>query len=224
MNSHSTRRQSAVTLMSNSQKLLAACLLGVSASLLAGCNWSTSLAVETEKTTESKSGTPATAAETASPVPSTGNSPVTKTPDAATSQAVPAEEESSTELQPKLEHVDPRQLVGTWQDSFFGTRTLTLNADGTAQMTLELDFAGRLLYGRRLDFDMQWSVEAGRVTINILAGRPAKSAKSAMNTWGSRYVYLLDCVEDKQIEMRDSDGSMNHRLQRVPDDETSEPK
>jgi hypothetical protein len=213
----------------NSQQLLAACLLGVCACLLgvcacllAGCNWSTSLALETEKTTESKPGTPGTVS--ADPVASTANPPVTKIPDAAADQATPAGVESSTELQPSLKHVDPRQLVGTWQDSFFGTRTLTLNADGTAQMTLELDFAGRLLYGRRLDFDMQWSVEAGRVTIDILAGRPAKSAKSAMKTFGSRYVYLLDCVEDKQIEMRDSDGSMNHRLQRVPDDETSEPK
>lgn len=146
-----------------------------------------------------------------------------KIPDAETRQTAPADEVSSTGLQPKLQHVDSRQLVGTWRDSFFGTRTLTLNADGTAQMALELDFAGRLMYGSRLDFDMQWSVEGATVTIDILDGQPAKSAKSAMNTWGSRYVYLLDCVEDKQIEMRDSDGSMNHRLRRVADSETSEP-
>ena len=70
----------------------------------------------------------------------------------AVSQPVP--ETASSALQPKLTTVDRNQLVGCWRDSFFGTRTLTLNSDGTAAMVLELDFAGRLLYGSRLDFDM----------------------------------------------------------------------
>ena len=85
-------------------------------------------------------------------------------------------------------------------------------------MILDLDFAGRLMYGKRLDFDMTWSVEGALVTFDILEGSPSKQAQSAMATWGSRYEYLLDCVEDHQIEMRDSDGSMNYRLRRVSDE------
>lgn len=155
-----------------------------------------------------------------SPAPTAGKleqvTTPTAQPPADTTPAVeePAESQPAG-LQPKLTSVDPAQLVGQWKDTFFGTRTLTLHADGTAQMTLDLDFAGRLMYGKRLEFDMQWSVEGAVVTIDILDGRPAKSAKSAMNTWGNRYVYLLDCVEDHQVEMRDSDGSMNHVLRRV---------
>lgn len=124
----------------------------------------------------------------------------------------------TTGLQPKLTKVDPAQLVGQWKDSFFGTRTLVLKPDGTAKMVLDLDFTGRLLYGKRLEFDMIWSVEGAVVTIDVLSGRPEKPAKSAMSTWGDRYVYLLDCVEDHQVEMRDSDGSMSHVLRRVSDD------
>lgn len=125
---------------------------------------------------------------------------------------------NASTLQPKLMSVDASQLIGKWRDSFFGTRTLTLNADGTARMELDLDFAGRLLYGSRLDFDMRWQLEGATVTIDVIDGTPAKAAKSAMSTFGTRYVYLLDCVEDHTVEMRDDDGSMSHKLKRIPSD------
>lgn len=96
---------------------------------------------------------------------------------------------------------------------------MTLNADGTATMVLDLDFAGRLLYGKRLEFDMKWSLENGVVTIDILEGRPAAASKSATGTWGSRYEYLLDRVEEDAVEMRSSDGTMNHTLKRISDDQ-----
>jgi len=143
---------------------------------------------------------------------------VTETPQVEPQKPV---EPAKAGLQPKLTKVDPAQLVGQWKDSFFGTRTLILKADGTARMILDLDLTGRLLYGKRLEFDMEWSVEGAVVTIDILKGTPEKPARSAMNTWGERYVYLLDCVEDHQVEMRDSDGSMNYVLRRVAEDTTA---
>jgi len=158
---------------------------------LAGCNWSSSSTLALENDCKSSS--------------------------ASEDAAAPAEQPSTT-LQAKLEKVDRSQLVGTWRDTFLGTRTLTLNDDGTARMILDLDFAGRLLYGSRLDFNMTWTVEGATITIDILDGKPAKSAKSAMETWGKRYAYLLDCVEDHQIEMRDWDGSANYKLRRLPDE------
>jgi hypothetical protein len=115
-----------------------------------------------------------------------------------------------------LTQVDPSRLVGCWQDSFFGKRTLILKADGTARMVLDLDFAGQLLYGKRLDFDMRWSLDGAKVVIEIISGRPEKAAKSAMKTWGEIYEYNLECVEDHEVQMRSSDGSMFHKLQRLP--------
>jgi hypothetical protein len=158
----------------------------LSCALLSGCSWSpTTLAVEN--------------------------------PTEATVEAAHVEEKPDADgrLKAKLSSVNPDRLVGTWRDKFFGTRTLTLNADGSAKMVLDLDFAGRLMYGNRLEFDMKWSVEGANVMIDIIEGTPAKNAKSAMDTWGSRYEYLLDCVEDDKIEMRDWDGSMNHSLRRL---------
>lgn len=137
--------------------------------------------------------------------------------------AQPPEVASDTvpKLQPKLTMVDPARIVGSWRDSFFGTRTLTLNADGTAHMRLDFDFAGRLLYGSRLDFDMKWKLEDGVVTFDIIGGHPAKNANSAIEMWGKKYVYLLDHVEDNKVEMRDGVQATSYTLARLPDDATS---
>ncbi|MEI8379873.1 MAG: hypothetical protein WCJ09_07080 [Planctomycetota bacterium] len=184
--------------------------------VLPGC--SGSLAVESPAPPQ----TPVVTSEERSTPESATEKNVTTTPQVTPEKPAEPTATVTTGLQPKLTKVDPAQLVGQWKDSFFGTRTLVLKPDGTAKMILDLDFTGRLLYGKRLEFDMVWSVDGAVVTIDILSGHPEKSAKSAMNTWGERYVYLLDCVEDHQVEMRDSDGSMSHVLRRVPD-ETSTP-
>lgn len=125
---------------------------------------------------------------------------------------------TSDEPLPKLAHVDVRQLVGRWRDSFFGERTLTLNADGTGRMELDLDFAGRLLYGKRLDFEMTWKVMGGVVSIEIQEGHPSDAAKSAIESWGKSHKYLLDTVEDDHVAMRDSTGKLNYRLSRLADE------
>ena len=194
-------------------------LFSVATCCLIGCGGSpTTLAVENPNSLNQGLSTP-NPENTASTITPTDNE-TGKTVPVTSSDPIPPRPETTTK--PTVEtmpgDVTETQLVGSWQDSFFGKRTLVLNADGSAKMILELDFAGQLLYGRRLEFDMQWSLEEGKVTIDILSGRPEKSAKSAIDTWGSRYEYLLDCVKDHQIEMRDADGSMNHVLRRIPEE------
>ena len=185
---------------------LCQCLFALLATCgLAGCNWSTTMAVESS--VDATNGS----------VPDSAATPAAKSP---IEQSPTEQPDENGRLKARLTTVDRTQLVGTWKDSFFGARTLTLNADGTARMVLDLDFAGRLMYGSRLDFDMTWSVEGATVSIDIIKGTPVKAAKSLMQTWGSRYEYLLDCVEDRRIEMRDWDGSMNYTLRRISDDKS----
>lgn len=194
-----------------------------------GCGGSpTTLAVETPPKSDSAEKAPpaAIANETPSATEKTEATPNTafKTVEEPTPSSTPTDPLPATALQPKLTMVDPQEVIGRWRDSFFGTRTLTLNADGTARMELDLDFAGRLLYGKRLDFDMKWTLEGGTITIDVIEGTPAEQAKSAMATWGSRYMYLLDNIETQQIEMRDWDGSMSYTLRRLPDEKPSDSK
>lgn len=175
---------------------------------LSGCNWSTttlaldnpaSIKTNVAKTTDIAVPTPVADLDSSDQQPQ-----VQAEPDGAAAA-------------PLQTHVDPAQLVGRWQDPFFGKRTLVLNADGTAQMRLDLDFAGSLLYGKQVDFDMKWSLDKGTVTIDILSGKPEAAAKSLMDTWGTQHIYLLDLVESERIEMRDKRHLAGHTLQRLPE-------
>jgi len=197
-------------------------LLGVAASLT-GCNWSPpTLAVELPQSTGSELGVAPPTAETAAPetLPPADSSVACQPAEVVPSTAQSSEVgQSQSELAPKVQNVAAAQLLGRWRDSFLGTRTLTLNADGSAKMELDLDFAGRLLYGKRLEFDMKWSLKDGVVAVDIVEGRPAAASKSAISIWGDRYEYLLDRVEADVVEMRSSDGSTNHTLRRLSADE-----
>ncbi len=143
-------------------------MVAAGVSMLSGCNWSPpTLAVELPGS--APAGTARTAEAVVTPVPSEDATPDPveaipgATPGATVddmppqpTEAVTVAHETSDDGQsrptfsPKLTNVSASQLIGRWRDSFFGTRTLTLNADGTATMVLDLDFAGRLLYGKRL--------------------------------------------------------------------------
>lgn len=173
---------------------------------LTGCNGSaTTLALENPASVKTEAvkpevealPEPATASETTPPEPAN-------------------QTEADNSAVPLQTNVDPAQLVGTWQDSFYGKRTLVLNPDGTAHMRLNLDFAGRLLYGKQVDFDMTWSLDKGAVTIEIVGGHPHRAAMTLMDTWGTQHTYLLDQVECDRVEMRDKTHSTSHVLQRLP--------
>jgi hypothetical protein len=122
---------------------------------------------------------------------------------------------SDPEWTPLLTKVDPAQLLGSWQDSFFGTRTLTLNADGTARMQLDFDLAASLLYGQQLDLDMKWRLEGAVVKADIITGDPADAATLVMRDWGTHHIFLLDRVEPEIIQMRDPEHTLKHTLRRV---------
>ncbi len=109
---------------------------------------------------------------------------------------------------------DAQRLVGSWRDSFCGQRTLTLKADGTATMLLELDFARRLLYGKRLTFEMRWSVNESILTFEILAGTPLDAARSAMKIWGEKFEYRVVQLDDEQLQAWASDDSALYKLRR----------
>jgi hypothetical protein len=179
-------------------------LLSLLACSLSGCNWSTTtLALDNPASTKPSVSE---AIELPKPATDLGSSD---------EQSENQAETDSPTASPLQTNVDPALLVGRWQDSFFGKRTLVLNADGTAEMRLDLDFAGSLLYGKQVDFDMKWSLDQGTVTINILNGKPERAAKSLMDTWGKQHIYLLDLVESDRIEMRDKSRLASHTLQRL---------
>ena len=116
---------------------------------------------------------------------------------------------------PPISPFDSKQLVGCWRDGFCGQRTLTLKPDGSATMLLELDFAGRLLYGKTLEFDLQWSLDGSTLSFEILTGRPIDAAKSAMKLWGEAFDYRLELVDNESLHGWASDDSILYKLRRI---------
>lgn len=90
-----------------------------------------------------------------------------------------------------------------------------MKADGSATMFLELDFAGRLLYGKTLEFDMRWSLEGSILSFEILTGRPVDAAKSAIKLWGEAFDYRLELVDGKHLHGWASDDSTLYKLRRI---------
>ena len=133
-------------------------------------------------------------------------------------------EETPPVARPSSAAFDSKQLVGCWRDGFCGQRTLTLKADGSATMLLELDFAGRLLYGKTLEFDMRWSLSESILSLEILTGRPVDAARSAIKLWGEAFEYRIELVDHERLHGWTSDDATLYKLRRItpPDAADSE--
>jgi hypothetical protein len=109
---------------------------------------------------------------------------------------------------------EPRQrLLGAWVDEFYGRRVFEFRDDGTATMTLELDAVGKLLYGPKLTFFIDWTLEADVLTLKMTGGEPAGTAVSLAKLFGESSQQRLEGVTDAELQLRslDSDKLYLHR-------------
>src|SRR5438876_1134561 len=66
-----------------------------------------------------------------------------------------------------------QKMLGVWQDSYQGKRTMTLNEDGSGTMLVELTGLQATLFAPKLRFDMQWTVEGKIFKQRTEGGEPA---------------------------------------------------
>ncbi len=107
------------------------------------------------------------------------------------SSAIPVSLDASHDVPPQTDqsdtvasasHDDPdtllrQQLVGVWTLQQHGQRTITIEPDGTARMVVELDWLGAMLYGKRLDITLTWSIDEGVMTQTMQGGEPEDTVK-----------------------------------------------
>ncbi|WP_020473574.1 hypothetical protein [Zavarzinella formosa] len=116
-----------------------------------------------------------------------------------------------------------RLLVGTWQDEYKGKRTMTLNADGTATMLVELKGVQAVLMGPKLRFDMKWSLMDQILTKITVSGEPADKVNFILNTMGNTSNETLQEVNEEHLLTLDKDGKTKYDWKRVAKDDTSKP-
>lgn len=110
-----------------------------------------------------------------------------------------------------------RQLVvGTWHDDYQGRRTMTLRADGTGTMVVELTGVQAALFAPRLQFEMEWSIEDGRLKKQTLRGEPATQVQLILATMGDRVDEpILELTADRLL-LLDKDGQTRYDWRRPP--------
>ena len=108
-----------------------------------------------------------------------------------------------------------RLAVGTWQDDYQGKRTMTLKDDGTGTMVVELDGLKAKLFAQRLEFEMVWSVDKGRLKKRTLKGEPAVTVELILKTMGDRVDEpILELTKDRLL-LLDKDGKTKYDWRRV---------
>jgi len=109
-----------------------------------------------------------------------------------------------------------RQLVvGTWEDEYQGKRTMTLEEDGTGTMVVELSGAKAKWFAERLEFEMVWSVEKGRLKKRTLKGKPAVTVNLILKTMGDRVDEPILELTEERLLLLDKDGKTKYDWRRI---------
>ena len=134
----------------------------------------------------------------------------------------PVAEHSSTEADSRgssdgtLTGQDHRTLVvGTWEDDYQGHRTLTVRADGTATMVVELDGVAATLYAKRMTFNEEWDIKNGQFILKVVGGEPEGRVNLIITTMGDvAEQKILELTADRML-LLDSDGVTEYDWRRV---------
>ena len=132
---------------------------------------------------------------------------------ATTPLAIPSPvSKAEPELTP--EQRQKKMVQGTWEDLYEGHRLLTIRDDGTASMSIELDGLAATLFAQRLEFDIRWTLEKGRVVMQTTGGRPEKKADLILKVYGNRAEYHVDGVEENRLLLRDVENNTKFEWKR----------
>lgn len=106
-------------------------------------------------------------------------------------------------------------VVGTWTDRFRGKRTMTLKEDGTGVMLVELEGLSAALFAQRLQFEMAWSVEDGRLKKQTIGGEPTDKVNLILKTMGDRVAERIEELTEDRLVLVDQDGTTRYTWTRV---------
>lgn len=112
-----------------------------------------------------------------------------------------------------------RKLLGSWQDHYQGKRTMTLNADGTGTMLVELTGLQATLFAPKLRFDMTWALAKKVLTMKTIGGEPADKVNLILNTMGNSAADTILELTDDRLLLLDANGKTRYDWRRVEKDE-----
>ncbi len=125
----------------------------------------------------------------------------------------PASAQSTSE--PTTDTTYRERVLGTWEDHYQGHRIMTVRADGSATMIVELHGWKAHLYASRLQFEMTWSIQNGRMQKRTTGGDPPGKVKTILKLMGDRVdERILELTSDRLL-LLDQDGKRQYDWRRV---------
>jgi len=106
-----------------------------------------------------------------------------------------------------------KMVLGVWQDEYKGKRTMTLLEDGTGTMHVELSGFNAIL-GSHMRFDMEWSIEEGRLKKRTIGGEPSGRVNLILKTMGDRVDEPILELTEQRLLLLDKDGETKYDWRR----------
>jgi hypothetical protein len=179
---------------------------------------SATLVITTDGSLTGKAGAPA---ETPSKAPA--DTSADRTEKAIPVEAGPAEATSVAGAQQDPETARLATLIiGDWRQDYYGERTLSIKADGTATMKILPSSFYTFVFGPKIDLTMFWSVKDGHLDYGINGGAPADKVKMAAKTWGDHWIEKIIELDEKKLDLLSVDGSTHSIWERVARDPEAE--
>jgi hypothetical protein len=117
-----------------------------------------------------------------------------------------------------------RLLPGVWRDEYQGKRTMTLNADGTGTMVVELSGVQATLFAPRLHFYLQWSLAGDMLVKTTVGGEPAKKVNLILKMMGDTAKDKILEITDERLLLLDKNGETEYDWKRVLREESPSDK
>lgn len=108
-----------------------------------------------------------------------------------------------------------KSMLGTWEDDYKGHRTLTLSADGTGVMVVELDGLAATLFAEKLTFREEWTVTDGKVTMKATGGEPAAKVRLVLSLHGDSSTQRISEVTSERMILIEEPSETRFEWRRV---------
>ena len=102
-------------------------------------------------------------------------------------------------IDPESGNTGTIELVGMWESSAFGRQILTIQPDGTGTISMTLTPFAVPIYGRKVNLELQWTLNGKYLTQHIVGGSPARSVEKLIRKYGATHEYLV--VEHDATEL-----------------------
>jgi len=104
------------------------------------------------------------------------------------------------------------RLVGKWEQTKSTSRQiLTIEENGKATMVIEPQGLWTAVLGNKITVNIEWSLNAGKLTLRTVGGSPENKLQYINQVWGSEFVREIHTIEDKMFTLRDDKGDVSQK-------------